>query len=327
MVLEPNMNDIRASVIIPTKNPGMIFQDVLVAVTSQKTDWPFEIIVIDSGSKDGTIEFVKQFPQVSLIEISAIEFGHGRTRNLAISKSNGEFIAVITHDAKPVDCHWLANLVSCAEHDERIAGVFGRHIAYPSASIYTKRELELHFEGFDAFPIVHLQDKSRYSNDVGYRQFLHFFSDNNALIRRSVWETIPYPDVDFAEDQAWAKLIIEAGYHKAYSKAGAVFHSHDYTLFERFQRSFDESYAFRRFFGYILCSDLRSGIRSVSALSWRDINFAKKTGLLKGSPGVVLHAVIDNVMRVFGHYLGAKGDRLPAAIVKRISRDKKLFAQ
>lgn len=321
------MNTIKASVIIPTKNPGMIFQDVLSAVVAQKTDWPFEIIVIDSGSKDGTVEFVRSFPQASLIEIPSIEFGHGRTRNLAISKSRGEFVAVITHDAKPVNHDWLANLVSCAESDERIAGVFGRHIAYPNASIFTKRELELHFGGFDSFPIVHMEDESRYANDVGYRQFLHFFSDNNALIRRSVWESIPYPDVDFAEDQAWAKLIIEAGYRKAYSEAGAVYHSHDYTLFERFQRSFDESYAFRRFFGYVLSPDLKSMIRSVAALSRRDISFAKKTGLLKGSPGIVLHALVDNVMRVFGHYLGARGDRIPAAIVSRISRDKKLFAQ
>lgn len=321
------MNSIKASIIIPTKNPGRIFQEVLDAVIAQKTDWPFDIIVIDSGSKDGTVEFVKSRPQASLIEIHASEFGHGRTRNLAISKSKGEFIAVLTHDAKPVDDNWLANLVSCAESDERIAGVFGRHIAYPHASVFTKRELELHFSGFNLVSIVHLEDEDRYNSDVVYKQFLHFFSDNNALIRRSVWESIPYPDVDFAEDQAWAKLIIEAGYYKAYSEAGAVYHSHDYTLFERFQRSFDESYAFRRFFGYVLSPDLKFMIRSVGALSMRDISFAKKTGLIKTSPGAVLHAVVDNLMRVLGHYLGAKGDRLPAAIVSRISRDKKLFAQ
>ena len=63
--------------------------------------------------------------------------------------------------------------------------------------------------------MVWLDDKARYDRDEPYRQRLHFFSDNNALVRRSVWEQIPYPDVDFAEDQIWAQQIIEAGWKRA----------------------------------------------------------------------------------------------------------------
>ncbi|WP_183702683.1 glycosyltransferase family 2 protein [Pseudomonas simiae] len=321
------MSIIKASVIIPTKNPGVIFKEVLHAVLAQKTNWPFEIVVIDSGSKDGTVDFIKQHPEVTLLEIPAHEFGHGRSRNFAISQSSGEYIAVITHDAKPATSQWLQHLVDIAESNEKIAGVFGRHIAYPHASLFTSRELELHFSGFKAAPIVFMDDPARYSCDVGYRQFLHFFSDNNALIRRSVWTLIPYPDVDFAEDQSWAKQIIEAGYYKAYSEEGVVYHSHDYTLYERLQRSFDESYAFKRFFGYILCPSLSSMCKSIAALSQRDIAYGRSLGLLRKSPGVIIFAVLDNFMRVAGHYLGARGERIPVFIRNRISRDKKLFAQ
>lgn len=321
------MDSIKASVIIPTKNPGEIFVEVLDAVLAQRTNWPFEVVVIDSGSKDGTVERVRAYPQVKLIQIPPSEFGHGRSRNYAISQSSGEFVAVITHDAKPAGDQWLHDLVTCAETDPRIAGVFGRHIAYPDASVFTTRELELHFSGFKTAPIVSMDDRERYLRDVGYRQFLHFFSDNNALLRRSVWLEIPYPDVDFAEDQAWAKLIIEAGYLKAYSESAAVYHSHDYTLFERFQRSFDESFAFNRFFGYVLSPDLKTMCRSGYALSHRDIIYARETGLLRKSPGTVIHAVVDNFMRVSGHYLGARGNRIPHAIRRHISRDKKLFVQ
>lgn len=321
------MNVIKASVIIPTKNPGKIFERVLDSVLDQKAGWQFEIIVIDSGSKDGTIEFIKSKPQVKLVEIPASSYGHGRTRNDAIAMSSGEFIAVITHDAQPVTDNWLLSLVDTAEADERIAGVFGKHIAYEHASIFTARELELHFSGFLAQPLVSLDDQARYDRDVGYRQFLHFFSDNNALLRRSVWQKIPYPDVDFAEDQSWAKLMIEAGYMKAYCESGAVYHSHEYTLFERLQRSFDESYAFKRFFGYVLCPGLKPMMLSFLALSRRDVIYARSLGMLRRDPLKVFSAVLDNLMRLVGHYLGSRGDKIPGFIRARISRDKKLFAQ
>jgi len=321
------MNDIKASVIIPTKNPGGVFRPVLESVLNQLTDWPFEVVVIDSGSKDGTVEFVRSKTNVKLIEILAHEFGHGRSRNYAIANSVGEYAAVITHDAQPVDYHWLQCLVDMAESDARIAGVFGKHVAYPQASVFTRRELELHFSAFKEAPIVHLEDSKRYAEDVGYRQFLHFFSDNNALLRRSVWETIPYPDVDFAEDQSWAKSVIEAGYYKAYSDTGAVYHSHDYTLFERLQRSFDESYAFKRFFGYVLCSDFISMFKSFMALSRRDVRYARSIGMLRRTPFQVVHAVMDNGMRFLGHYLGSRGEKIPRFLREQISRDKKLLAQ
>lgn len=321
------MSNIKASVVIPTKNPGPIFRDVLDAVMSQQTEWDYEVIVIDSGSKDGTVEFVKARSGVRLIEIAPQDFGHGRTRNDAVAAAQGEYVAVITHDAQPAERDWLQSLVDVADADERIAGVFGKHIAYPQASVFTTHELELHFSGFLVDPIVSLDDRARYDSDVGYRQFLHFFSDNNALLRKSVWEKIPYPDVDFAEDQSWAKLIIEAGYLKAYSERGAVYHSHDYSLFERLQRSFDESYAFKRFFGYILCPGIKPMMRSFMALSRRDVAYARSLGMLRRQPVKVVHAVLDNFMRLLGHYLGSRGEKVPEFLRLKISRDKKLFAQ
>ncbi|MFN3612803.1 MAG: glycosyltransferase family 2 protein, partial [Tepidimonas sp.] len=92
-----------------------------------------------------------------------------------------------------------------------VAGAFGPHIAYPDARLVTQRELAQHFAGFGpTLSIVRLEDRERFSHDPGYRQFLHFFSSNNACIRRSVWAQLPVPDVAFAEDQTWALRAIEA---------------------------------------------------------------------------------------------------------------------
>lgn len=318
------MNDIKVSVVIPTKNAGPLLRRVLEAVMSQQTDWPFDVLVIDSGSTDGTVDLVKRNSSVRLIEIPPSEFGHGKTRNFAIANTKGDYIAMLTQDALPESPNWLSELVNAIEMDTQIAGVFGRHIAYPDASPFTRYELEQHFLGFLPQPVVELDDRVRYEHEEGYRQFLYFFSDNNALLRRLVWEQIPYPGVDFAEDQAWARLIIEAGYRKAYAHDAAVYHSHNYGFIERLQRSFDEAYSLRRLFNYQHGRGFRHAVRSLVGITVRDFRFAFQTGLLKSHFWHVFSMPLDNLMRVAGHYLGANGSRLPECVRLRLSRDRRL---
>lgn len=317
--------DVKVSVVIPTKNAGPQLRPVLEAVLGQQTNWPFEVLVIDSGSTDGTVDLIRLYPSVRLIEIPAKEFGHGKTRNFAISQAKGDYIAMLTQDALPENRFWLAELVNAIEADPRIAGVFGRHIAYPDASPFTCYELEQHFLGFLSQSVVKLDDRIRYEQEEGYRQFLYFFSDNNALLRRSVWQEIPYPEVDFAEDQSWARLIIESGYLKAYAHKAVVKHSHNYGFIERLQRSFDESFALYTMFNYQYGRGFRHAVLSFMAITCRDFRFALQTGLLKDHLGYVLSMPVDNLMRMAGYYLGANGSRLPECIRLRLSRDRRLM--
>jgi len=246
---------IKASVIIPTWNAGDIFKKVIKRLQEQKAPWEYEVLVVDSGSKDDTVEFIKNNPDINLHVIPNSEFQHGRTRNLAISLTKGEYVAVLTQDALPVDEYWLYNMVTALEHYPDAAGVFGKHFAWPDADPYTKRDLVSHFENFENFPYCVSQstDSTKWKNkDLGWRQFLHFYSDNNSMMRKSVWETLPYPEVPFGEDQAWAWEIIKAGYQKVYCKQGAVFHSHDFDEGNVEKRAFEEAEFFRDVFGYTM---------------------------------------------------------------------------
>ncbi|MGY8856296.1 MAG: rhamnosyltransferase WsaF family glycosyltransferase [Pseudomonadales bacterium] len=272
--------DIKASVIIPTYNGGEPFKHVLDALMKQRAPWNYEVVIIDSGSKDGTIEYIQNYPEVKLLHVDSRDFQHGRTRNVAIEHTQGDFVAVLTHDALPADEFWLYNIVSLLEHYPDAAGAFGRHFAYDDADRYTKKDLIDHFSGFDALPInlSKYTDEVKYnSEDKSWRQVLHFYSDNNSCMRKSVWEKLPYPEVPFGEDQAWAKLVTDAGYEKLYSKAATVYHSHDFDYEETRKRASEEAEFFASYFGYEMVNE-NTVNDTISDLNQRDRQYGESVG-------------------------------------------------
>ncbi|MEN8130551.1 MAG: glycosyltransferase family 2 protein [Pseudomonadota bacterium] len=315
----------KTSVIIPTKNGGFLFKDVLKAVLTQKTPWPYEILVIDSGSTDGTVEYCEQFSDVQVHRIPPQEFGHGKTRNLGVSMTEGEFVVFITQDAMPADDHWLNEIVQANNQSDNVAGAFGRQKAYPGSSPFITRDLDIHFEGFSqtSGPVC-LTDTQRYERDQGYRQFLHFFSNSNSCLRRKVWEKFPFPDVNFAEDQMWANRIIKAGYAKAYAHKGAVYHSHDFGFWEQGRRSFDESYALYQIFGYTLCPSVIRMLGESLRTTVNDIKYAVGKGRGAKQLRWVVRSPLRNTFRQIGFYFGQRADRLPLWMVQYISRDQSL---
>lgn len=229
------------TIVIPVKNGEEHLDILLKKIFSQKTKLKYEIVVVDSGSKDSSIDIIKRYTQVKLYEIKSEEFNHGMTRNYGASKGTGEFIVFLTQDAIPATDFWLDNLVSACKLKDNIAGAFGRHLPYPDCNILDKRDLFLHFENFGKNTIFQkIEDYERYKKDIAYVQWLSFFSDNNSCLNRKVWEKIPYDNVTFSEDQVWARKIIEEGYIKVYTPYAPVYHSHNYDLKEYGKRYYDE---------------------------------------------------------------------------------------
>ena len=63
-----------------------------------------------------------------------------------------------------------------------------------------KENLKKHFETFGKNTrIFRLENKERYKKDIHYKMSLCFYSDNSSAMRKTIWEKIPYDNVDFAE--------------------------------------------------------------------------------------------------------------------------------
>jgi len=303
------------SVIIPTKNGGELFRKVLIKVLGQKLQSKkYEVIIVDSGSSDGTIEFIvemkKQHQNLHLFQIPSFEFGHGKTRNYGASKAQGDYLVFITQDALPYDEYWLENLVCVFDLDPEIAGVFGKHLPYDDCDLFEKQNIINHFENFGKEVVIYkLDDHERYQREEGYRHLLCFFSNNSSAMRKAVWEIHPFPEVDFAEDQIWAKIIIENGYKKAYTPYAIVYHSHRYTFKQQFQRYYDEYKGLYGVYNYIPVKSalLIPGYILKHWLS--DLRYLKTCQHLSRRERLYwqYYSLIKNTVRYLGAYLGVKG--------------------
>ena len=153
------------TIVIPTKNAGSILDECLKNVFKQKTKYEYEVICVDSGSIDGTLDIIKKYP-VKLYQIPAEEFGHGKTRNYGASKGTGEYIVFLTQDAVPASDTWLENFIDAMKLDEDIVGGFGIHYPYPDCNIIDKYDLKNFFHGFgEDNTIYYIDDKERYENN------------------------------------------------------------------------------------------------------------------------------------------------------------------
>ena len=309
------------SIVIPTKNAGSAFEQVLKAVFAQKTGYKYEVICVDSGSKDGTLEVIGRFP-CRLFQIPPEEFGHGKTRNYGAAQGTGEFIVFITQDALPATDTWLQNLIDAMKLDGQIAGGFGIHYPYPGCNLLDVRDLASHFKGFGETNTVYwLEDRERYEKDEGYRHFLAFFSDNNACLRRSVWEQYPYPDVNFAEDQIWAKKMIELGYKKVYCPYAPVYHSHNYRATTYFARYYDEYKALYEVHQF----EIADHWRRLPGMLYRQVRgdavYLKHLKIPKREKIYwAFYSLLRNFGRFYGGYLGGKYHGYPPAKQRFLDR-------
>ncbi|CAD5993255.1 glycosyltransferase family 2 protein [Agreia sp. COWG] len=236
------------TVAVLTFNGDTYLEEILSAVERQAIDGDVDILVIDSGSTDRTLEIVARHPRVRLHEIPNSEFGHGRTRNLAARLAHGEFIAFLTHDAIPSSTWWLRELLAPMRHTgAEVKAVMGKQIPRPGCFPLLKYEIRGVFAGFgpDFGTTIFFDDGS--PSNQGLLDALSFYSDvNSATLTSFLRNVIPYRDVRYSEDMLFGQDLIQAGYKKAYAPRGAVIHSNDLSLDEYGMRMFDETVALRQ---------------------------------------------------------------------------------
>lgn len=293
----------RASVIILTKNGEQYLRSLLNALVSQILDGCFEIIVIDSGSKDGTLDIISEYSEVQLHKIPPENFGHGKTRNLGAELAQGEFLVYIPQDATPVGHVWLEKLLRPFANPV-VAGVYARQLPRPEANAMEQFFLG---EAYSSKP----ETKSLAHGEVASLARC-FFSTVSGAIRASVWASHPFrEDIIMSEDQAWAAEVMQAGRTIAYEPGACVLHSHQYGIADVFRRNFDSGYSIRQIYAG------KTGLPFLLAITklTREAVFI----LRAGKSGDRLRFIPYESARHMGFILGLHAKRLPIPLRKKFS--------
>lgn len=209
------------AVVIRAKNEARWIGETLAALFDRAALAPRQVVVVDSGSTDGTQAIVARFP-VTLIQIAPEEFTYGYALNLGVASVDAELIATLSAHSLPSDALWLRNLIRPFELP-RVAGVYGRQL--PRANATVLERLGMRLTGV-------LSDKPRLSDTRP------LFSNANGAFRRALWLEHPFDEtLGGAEDIAWVRTMQERGYLIAYEPTAAVYHSHGEPLLRHLRRA------------------------------------------------------------------------------------------
>ena len=177
---------VKISIIILVKNGGAHLEEALERVFSQKVECEFEVVAIDSGSRDNSKEILGRFP-VRVQEISPAAFNHGETRNLGASLAEGSYLVYLTQDAIPWDDHWLERLVEPLQEDPMVAGAFSSHRPRKDCPLMEKRQiLETELTSGKMKRVNVAIGNPAYERSP--YPFI-WFSNTSSCIRKTVWES------------------------------------------------------------------------------------------------------------------------------------------
>lgn len=265
-VREPSeLREKLASIIIPTLNAGEEFKRTLAAIRRQKIDGAFDLLIVDSGSRDHTVSYARK-AGARVIEILPDEFDHGNTRNLGACVTMGEFIVFLSQDAVPQGEGWLDALLESLREDSRVAGAYSRVVPHPEADPMTARLVTSDINYRDERIVQESPGGREYRELHSHdRRLLVNFNDVASALRRTVWEKLPLPRCEFGEDLLWGKSVIEAGYRIVFENRSVVEHSHEYDHRTLYSRAWIDGKANRRILDRVC---LESAVQ-VLTTAWR----------------------------------------------------------
>jgi len=170
----------KASIIIPTFN-ALHFTKRCLASLRLTTRFPYEIIVVDNGSTDGTREFIESQKDVQLIK-SDFNLGYAGACNLGIRSSDSKYVVISNNDIIFTP-NWLSHLVDTSEVNESV-GLVGPVTNH--ASGYHVQPFRPYKDNIGLFR----ESKRIYAENKGSYMFVPLLIFFCTLIKRKTIDTI-----------------------------------------------------------------------------------------------------------------------------------------
>lgn len=197
------------SLVIRTLNEARYLPELLAGVAAQRlTGFEVEIVVVDSGSADGTLEIAERAGCV-VTHIRRQEFSFGRSLNIGCATASGDILVLVSGHCVPTDEHWLQCLC-----EPIAAGIvaysYGRQIGGPQSRYSECRIFEKYYPAQTRLP------------QQGF-----FCNNANAALARAAWQQHRFDEeLTGLEDLELAKRLCASGGRVGYVAEACVVHHH-----------------------------------------------------------------------------------------------------
>ena len=212
---------VKVSIIIITKNQRGILEKSVPAILKQKVDFKFEVIVVDSGSTDGAIQFLKK-QKVRLIQIKPEEFGYAKAFNIGARKAGGGILVRLSGDVIPLEDNWLEEIVTDLGRP-KVGAVYGKYTisgrkgyAYPN--FWPARRFGKKKEVFSIANPFFIFGRTKKATTLAGACF---------STKREFWEKRNFNELTIeGEDADYAFYLHLLGYDVVYNPKAMVLHEH-----------------------------------------------------------------------------------------------------
>ena len=260
-----NFDPVRVSFIIRTLNEALHLDSLLQSIAKQKIDdLEYEVILVDSGSTDGTLE-IAALHNCHILHISRDEFSFGRSLNMGCEAASGDILVITSGHCVPANERWLQHL--CQPILDDVAEyTYGRQIG-ASGSQFSECQIFLKY----------------YPEKDNHLEHDFFCNNANSAIRRSAWEAHYFDEqITGLEDMELAKRLVSNEGRVRYVPESTVIHYHAETWAQVKRRFEREAIALKKIMPQVHVSRhdtiryILSSILNDWRCAWREKVWAKK---------------------------------------------------
>lgn len=283
------------SLVIRTYNEERHLPSVLEKIALQQTNsLSKEIIIVDSGSEDGTRNIAESFG-CRVLRIAKEEFTFGRSLNIGCAAATGRYLVFVSGHCIPATDTWMENLIKPLQND-MCAYTYGRQIG----------------NGESRFSECQLFKK--YFPEVSSTPQEGFFCNNaNAALPRDLWDAYRFnEELTGLEDMELGKRLVEKGLKLGYVAEAPVFHLHDENWRKLHRRYEREAIALQRIMPQVHVSFFDFLRYSASAILLDGGAALQERVLLKRFPEIIMF----RLLQFLGAYQGNHETRKMSRVLK-----------
>ncbi len=283
----------KISLVMRSYNEAWAISETLEAVFNQDYDGEIELIVIDSGSTDGSHDIIRRFNPKEFIVLEPGTYVPGKVLNQGFQLSSSNWVVFLNSDATPANNQWLTELLAAAVDSSKLGAAFSRQVPRDDCQAVFAHDYERCF-----------------GPERESANWDHFFSMVSCVAYKPTWEQIPIrEDLQYAEDDEWTRRLKAAGYEIILAEKSLAIHSHNYTPAQAYKRAKGDAIAVAQA-GNI--PDVKRAWHRDVLLpavkdTLRDFNYCRRNGQLSQLPHAFCVRYQQRLGRMHGYNEGCRG--------------------